>query len=159
MGKGGPEHSGSSVSRALSGPVIYQPQIVQDVAQSLGASPHFARMAFSAVIESISAHLLAGRRVQIRGFGEFWLKPIGRRICNLPGHDAFIGGHRHPAWSPSAALKTLARQSEIRNPKSEMNGPPQRREGASSPSAPPGAAAVHGAQPPPAANTAEETAA
>lgn len=90
------------------GQPVYQGQLAQELAERLNTSERFARGILSAVWATVETHLLAGRRVPVRGFGEFHCKRVGAKTMRVGFQNsrvAEIPPHRVPAWTPTVEFK------------------------------------------------------
>ncbi len=97
---------------AQQGRPIYLGGLAADLQERLGVSAHFARDILSAVFASIGSHLVAGRRVDVRGFGEFKLKRVGAKTMRVGFKGSKlhrVEAHLVPGWKPSQSLKDRVR--------------------------------------------------
>ena len=100
------------MARTESHGAIYAGALARDLTTRLSVSPHFARRIISAVTESLSAHLLAGRRVILRGFGVFHLKRVAAKAMRcgvLNSRVVHVQAHSVPAWLPAEPLRAAVR--------------------------------------------------
>lgn len=82
-------------------------QLVEHVAQTLEVGPTDAESAVRAVLDTITAAVAAGDRVQIAGFGTFERRARAARTGRNPqtGAAIEIAASLAPAFKPAAAFK------------------------------------------------------
>lgn len=94
------------------GATVYRGRIAEQLANRLNCSPSFGGEILSALTGILSDHLFAGRRVCLSGFGEFYLKRVGRKPMKVGFHNKrqiVIEPHAVPAWRPSPPFKKRLR--------------------------------------------------
>ena len=84
-------------------------ELIAAVAEKTGMTKKDAERAVSATLESISASLAKGERVQLSGFGIFEVKERGARVGRNPHtkETIQIPASRTPAFKASKALKDI----------------------------------------------------
>lgn len=84
-------------------------ELIAAVAEKTGMSKKDAERAVAATLETITASLAKGDRVQLSGFGIFEVKERGARVGRNPRtkETIEIPASRTPAFKASKALKDL----------------------------------------------------
>jgi DNA-binding protein HU-beta len=82
-------------------------ELVSSVAERSGLSKKDAGAALEAVLDSITAALAAGDKVQLVGFGTFEVRERAARTGRNPqtGEDIAIAARSVPVFKPGKALK------------------------------------------------------
>jgi DNA-binding protein HU-beta len=82
-------------------------ELVSSIAERSGLSKKDAGAALEAVLDSITAALAAGDKVQLVGFGTFEVRERAARTGRNPqtGEDIAIAARSVPVFKPGKALK------------------------------------------------------
>ena len=87
-------------------------ELIAAVARQAGVTKKDAEAVINAALETISATLAQGEKVQLSGFGNFELKDRESRVGRNPhtGEAVAIPATRLPVFKPSNALKDTVRK-------------------------------------------------